>query len=114
MDIQVSQDSTAHIIKLSGRWDTFSASTFEQTCAELVAAGMRQVVIDTAAVDYVSSFGLRSLLNLGKLLEPLQGAVHVCCLQPQVRKIFVGSGFGSIFPEFPDATTALQAFGSGC
>lgn len=113
MEIQVSQINEVHIIKLAGRWDTFSSPAFEQTCTELVNDGMRHVIIDTAQVDYVSSFGLRSLLNLGKLLEPLQGSVHISNLQPQVRKIFIGSGFSSLFPEYPDVNAALQALGTG-
>lgn len=110
MEIQVGRAQTAYIITLSGRWDTFSASAFEQQCAALVQDGMRLVVVDAAEVDYVSSFGLRSLLNIGKLLEPLQGRVHMSSLQPQVRKVFVGSGFSSLFPEYPDVDTALRAF----
>lgn len=110
MEIQVSQINAIHIIRLSGRWDTFTSASFEQTCAAYVESGMRYVIIDATHVDYVSSFGLRSLLNLGKMLDPLQGAIHVSCLQPQVRKLFVGSGFSSLFPEYPDVQAALLAF----
>jgi anti-sigma B factor antagonist len=110
MEMQVTRAQEACIIKLSGRWDTFSSSAFEQKCAALVQEGMRLVVIDVAEVNYVSSFGLRSLLNIGKLLEPLQGRVHMSSLQPQVHKVFVGSGFNSLFPEYPDVNAALQAF----
>lgn len=110
MEIQVRRAEGAYIITLSGRWDAFSASAFEQQCAAYVQEGMRLVVIDAAAVDYVSSFGLRSLLNTGKLLEPLQGRIHMSSLQDQVRKVFVGSGFNSLFPEYPDVDTALRAF----
>jgi len=110
MEIQVCRAQAAYIIKLSGRWDTFSSAAFERTCAALIQEGMRLVVIDVADVDYVSSFGLRSLLNTGKILEPLQGRVHMSSLQPQVRKVFVGSGFSSLFPEYPDVDTALRAF----
>ncbi len=110
MEMQVSRAQEAHIITLSGRWDAFSSAVFERDCAVLVEDGMRLAVIDAAGVDYVSSFGLRSLLNLGKLLEPLQGRVHMSSLQPQVRKVFVGSGFSSLFPEYPDVNAAIQAF----
>lgn len=110
MEMQVSRAQGAYIIELSGRWDTFSSAAFERQCATLIEKGMRTVVIDVAAVDYVSSFGLRSLLNTGKLLEPLQGRIHMSALQPQVRKVFVGSGFNSLFPEYPDVDTALRAF----
>ncbi len=110
MELQVSRSNHVYIITLSGRWDTFSAAAFEKACVDLVEKGMRQVVIDLANVDYVSSFGLRSLLNLGKLLEPLYGSVHVSSLQPQVQKVFVGSGFSSLFPSYPDVPAASQAF----
>ncbi len=71
---------------------------------------MRLVVVDLANVDYVSSFGLRSLLSLGKILEPLGGLIHVAALRPGVEKVFLGCGFGSLFPAFPDAATAAAAF----
>lgn len=80
MEIQVSQINAAHVLKLAGRC-TFSSAGFEQACATLLAAGMRHVVIDASQVDYISSFGLRSLLNLGKQLEPLQGVVLLSGLQ---------------------------------
>lgn len=110
MQMHVSRDHGIYILTLSGRWDTFSSSVFERECTALIEEGMRLVVIDVAGVDYMSSFGLRSLLNTGKRLEPLQGRVHMSALQPQVRKVFVGSGFSSLFPEFPDVETALRAF----
>lgn len=102
-----------HILALSGRWDAFSAADFEETSADLIGKGMRDVVVDTADVDYVSSYGLRSLLNLGKLLEPLHGRAYISSLQPQVRKIFIGSGFSSLFPEYPDLDAAVRALRSG-
>lgn len=113
MEIRVHLSHGAHVLALSGRWDAFSAAEFEETCGDLIDKGMREVVIDVADVDYMSSFGLRSLLNLGKRLEPLHGRVHVSSLQPHVRKIFVGSGFNSLFPEYPDVDTAVRALRSG-
>ena len=112
MEIQIHRSQGVYVITLSGRWDTFSASAFEQKCAKLVAEGMRSVVINAAQVDYVSSFGLRSLLNLGKLLEPLKGHIHMSSLQPQVSKIFIGSGFSNLFPVFATVDDAIKAFGT--
>lgn len=96
---------------LSGRWDAFSASAFEQRCAELLRdENMRRVVLDLAKVDYLSSFGLRAMLNLGKLLEPLEGELYVADLQPAVAKVYRGSGFHSLFRDFPDVDSAVRAF----
>lgn len=111
MEISVTHIPPIHKLCLSGRWDAFTAKDFESLTGELVRDNdMRFVVLDLADVDYVSSFGLRSLLGLGKLLEPLGGAIHVAALRSQVEKVFVGCGFGSLFPAFPDADAAAAAF----
>lgn len=111
MEIQITRMGDAHVLRLFGRWDAFSAAAFEQRCAELVREeGMRRVVLDLARVDYLSSFGLRAMLNLGKLLEPLQGKIHAAALQPAVAKVYRGSGFHSLFLDFPDVDSAVRAF----
>ena len=111
MEMQVHQtEQGIHILRLAGRWDGFSATAFEDWCTALVDKGMRQVIIDCTSVDYVSSFGLRSLLKLGKHLDTLGGVVRISALQPQIRKVFVGSGFDRLFPEYPDLAAALAAF----
>ena len=111
MEITVTRIPPLHKLSLSGRWDSFTFKEFESLMEDLVHNDqMRFVVLDLADVDYVSSFGLRSLLGLGKLLEPLGGAIHVAALRPSVEKVFLGCGFGSLFPAFADADAAGAAF----
>ncbi len=111
MEIQITRTGKVHVLHLSGRWDAFSAAAFEQRCAELVREdGMRRVVLDLAKVDYLSSFGLRAMLNLGKLLKPLEGDIHVADMQAAVAKVYRGSGFTSLFPDFSDVAGAARAF----
>lgn len=111
MEITVIPLPPLHKLCLSGRWDAFTAKDFENLVGELVRDdNMRFVVLELSQVDYVSSFGLRSLLGLGKTLTELGGALHVAALRPNVEKVFIGCGFGSLFPTFPDADTAVAAF----
>lgn len=111
MEITADRLRNAHVIRLLGRWDAFSSHEVDAFCENLVAEeGMRFAALDLSGVDYVSSFGLRSLLQLAKRLEPLEGTVHVVGMQPPVRKVFLGSGLASLFPEFPDADSAVSAF----
>ena len=111
MNIDVNVEGKTYILRLAGRWDAFSASAFEQRCAGLLEEGMRNVVIDMGQVDYLSSFGLRAMLNLGKTLEPLGGNIVVAELQPQVSKVFRGSGFDRLFRDFPSVESATKAIG---
>ena len=111
MDIQLEHHQSVQVIKLSGRWDAFSASVFEDFFADLVKReNPRWAVLDLSGVDYISSFGLRGLLNMGKTLEQAGGLLHVAAMQPEVKRIFSGIGFESLFPSFPDVPGALAAF----
>jgi anti-anti-sigma factor len=111
MDITVTRAPHAHVLHISGRWDFFSATNFEQRCNELLQdENMRDVVLDLAAVPYLSSFGLRAILELAKRLEPLSGDLHVADMQPAVAKVFIGSGFHRLFRHFPYVPSALAAF----
>ena len=109
MNIDVSVEDKTYVLRLAGRWDAFSSSVFEQRCIGLLEEGMRDVIIDMGQVDYLSSFGLRAMLNLGKTLETLGGNIVVAELQPQVSKIFRGSGFDRLFSDFPDVESAMKA-----
>jgi anti-anti-sigma factor len=111
MDITVTRAPQAHVLHISGRWDFFSATNFEQRCEELLRdEDMRDVVLDLAAVPYLSSFGLRAILELAKRLEPLSGDLHIADMQPAVAKVFIGSGFHRLFRHFSDVPSALAAF----
>ncbi|MDR2162204.1 MAG: STAS domain-containing protein [Desulfovibrio sp.] len=110
MDITVTSAPHAHILHLSGRWDFFSATNFEQYCEDLLREeNMLNVVLDLGAVPYLSSFGLRAMLDLAKRLEPMSGNIHVADMQPAVAKVFIGSGFHRLFRHFPDVPSALAA-----
>ena len=111
MECSATYIAPVHVIKLSGSWNSSSAPAFEEYCEELEQREkLRFVVLDLHDVQYVSSFGLRALLNLAKKLERFQGGVHVVGLSPEVHKVFEGCGFLSLFPEFSDAGDARQAF----
>ncbi len=108
MDIMTSINEGIYLVEVSGRWDAYSANEFEQKCTNLIEEGMRNVVFDLSAVDYISSFGLRSLLNIGKKLDPLAGNIVVSNMSPTIYKLFVGSGFANLFPAFDSSEEAHE------
>ncbi len=110
MKIHMELQDDIYIIQLAGRWDTYSTAEFENTCSEYIEKGMRRAILNLEQVDYISSLGLRSLLNIGKKLDPLGGVLIICHLHPHVHKLFVGSGFSRLFALFPDLVSAQQSF----
>ncbi len=109
MEIHIEKQGNIFIIHLAGRWDVYSTANIENTCTEYIEQGMRHVILDLAEMDYISSLGLRGLLNIGKKLDPLKGSLLICQLQPHIEKLFVGSGFSRLFATFPDLKSAQQS-----
>ncbi|MBO5560545.1 MAG: anti-sigma factor antagonist [Firmicutes bacterium] len=96
-------DST---IKISGRIDSNNAKQFEDEL--LAAAKTKDVTLDAAELEYISSAGLRVLL---KLKKSTKGNVLVINVSPDVYDIFGVTGFDNIL----DVKKALREIDvTGC
>jgi anti-sigma B factor antagonist/stage II sporulation protein AA (anti-sigma F factor antagonist) len=104
--------SFADVVALypSGRIDNATADAFKAALAPhlaAVAAGGDRAVIDLAAVEYISSVGLRVLMLASKQVKARGGALAVAALQPVVREIFEISRFTLVLEVFPTLREAL-------
>lgn len=81
-------------IVLTGRLDTTTAPELEQ---ELKASldGVSVLIWDMAALEYVSSAGLRVLLSTQKIMNK-QGSMKVTHVSPEIMDIFEVTGFADI------------------
>ena len=95
MTIEKSQQGKELIITLCGRLDTVTAPDLE---AELKAClgGIESLVFDLAALEYVSSAGLRTLLMAQKSMNK-QGEMKIIHVGEAVMEIFDITGFSDIF-----------------
>ena len=94
MIIEKNLAGTALTLTLSGRLDTTTAPQLE---AELKAslAGVEHLVLDFAALDYLSSAGLRVLLSAQKVMNK-QGSMVVRSVNETIAEIFDVTGFCDI------------------
>lgn len=94
MIIEKNLAGTALTLTLSGRLDTTTAPKLE---AELKAslAGVEHLVLDFAALDYLSSAGLRVLLAAQKIMNK-QGDMVVRSVNETIAEIFDVTGFCDI------------------
>jgi len=93
-----------------GRLDFSSAASFEKQLNEVLAgAGTAPaaVIIDCAALDYVSSAGLRAFLLAARGSQRAGISFALCALKPAVREVFDLSGFTRIITIYADRATAL-------
>jgi anti-anti-sigma factor len=106
-------DSTARIaatklesavtLALSGRLDGLSSPELEQQVAALLAFGIRTLVFDLSALEYVSSAGLRVFIIAAKKLKASGGVAQFTSLTPAVHDVFHISGLLTAFGVAPPA-----------
>ena len=88
------QDSNLTVI-ISGNIDTVTAPELDAKLQENIA-GVKDIVLDFAAVDYISSAGLRVILMTNQLMEDVDGNMTVKNVNEDVRDVFEMTGFDSL------------------
>ena len=80
------------VLQVEGRIDTYTAETFEQALLELLEKES-VVTVDFEDVEYVSSAGLRALLN-GQKKASSQGKEMICVnINETVEEVLEMTGF---------------------
>ena len=105
----VESDGSALLLQARGRINILSAEGFEARTRRAIAATDNDVIIDTSAVTYVSTAGLRAFLILWRELKDAGRNLHICGLRPYIQRVFEIIGFDQVIPIHPDVATALAA-----
>lgn len=94
LNIEKTIDASELTITLAGRLDTTTAPELEK---QLNAAldGITALIFDMAALEYISSAGLRVLLSAQKIMNR-QGKMKVLHVNETILEIFEVTGFTDI------------------
>ncbi len=101
----------ARVFNLSGRLDAMSTAAALAQVRTAVTAGTRNILLDLAGVEFMSSSGLSALLQVRKDLLKRGGELRLCELRPQVYEVFSITGFNQVFPIHRTRDDAIAAFG---
>ncbi len=88
---------------VSGRADAEAADELEKALRGAVKRSMK-VAADFAGLDYISSAGLRAVIQAARAAEALNVEFAVCALPPNIKKVFDMSGLHhilKIYGELP-------------
>jgi anti-sigma B factor antagonist len=110
MNLRIEALAEATCVIPEGRLDFDAAPGFQEALERVLgAAGTAPaaLIIDGAALEYVSSAGLRAVLLAARAAQRAGVPFALCALQPAVREVFDLSGFSRIIPVHPDRATAL-------
>lgn len=109
MNLRIEALATVTYVIPQGRLDFDAAPGFQEAVERVMAAAVKPpaVIIDGAALEYVSSAGLRAFLLAARAAQRAGIPFALCALQPAVREVFDLSGFSRIIAVQADRATAL-------
>jgi anti-anti-sigma factor len=109
LEIHTRQADAVLVVALEGELDAYWAEETQRELWDCLERGHHRLVLDLSRLSYLSSAGLRVLLQLHKRVEALGGQLHLASLQPFARQVLAASGFDRILSVFDAVDQALAA-----
>jgi len=95
MNFEKSNDGTKLTVALIGEVDSMNTPEIEERLLKEVD-GVKELVFDLSKLDYISSAGLRVLLQMQKIMKPV-GSMVITNTNDDVMDIFKVTGFVRLF-----------------
>lgn len=95
MQINKNLSGAALALEIEGRIDTTTAPALEAELKRSVTGDVKNLVLDFAKVEYISSAGLRVLLAAQKVMKK-QGSMVVKNVNESIMEVFDVTGFADI------------------
>lgn len=108
MEVTLEHIGKLLLVTVSGRLDTGTAPQFDAQLAPELAQLRPHIVVDLSGVLYISSAGLRSILQLVKHTGAQGGRFGVFGAAPHIMEVIEISGFPSLMDIYPDRAAALS------
>ena len=116
MKIEHRRFSRVDLLELAGRMDAATSSELKRQIEALFEAGRYRIVLDCAKLEYVSSPGLRVLIEARKKARNWKftdlegGDIRIANLPPRVKEVFDLTGFTALFDLYSDTVAAVGSF----
>lgn len=110
MEIKTSDLKRVTLLEITGRIDSTNANELGEALNSAIDAGRTQLVLDLENVEYMSSAGLRELVNALKKVKRGTGDLRLAAIAPRVMEVLELSGLDTIFEIFDTQVEAVGSF----
>jgi len=91
------EENGKYIATLEGRLDTVAADQTAKDLSPLNDCTGHDIIIDCTNLEYISSSGLRILLNIRKNASAVGSKVTILNINEEIEKVFEMTGFDTLF-----------------
>jgi len=101
MKITHKTESDLVIVKPEGRIDAAALGSFSAYMNTLIQKGHKKILIDFSQTEYLSSSGIRALVQVKQDLEAKKGTVALCSPNPHLKELFSVVQLDKMFSIYP-------------
>lgn len=116
MEISHRRLNRVDVLTLKGRMQAPESAELQERINQLFNEGRYRLLLDLKELDYISSPGLRVLIEARKrarewkLTDFDRGDVRIVHLPPRIKEVFNLTGFTSLFNIYEDMVEAVGSF----
>jgi anti-anti-sigma factor len=113
LEIQSTIRQQVSVVSIAGSVDALTSGHMTGYLTDQVDQGYKHLVLDLSQVEYMSSAGLRSILEGLKFSRQAGGDLRLAAPQPGIEKMLKMAGFTSIRKTYASLDEAVNSFGDG-
>jgi|UniRef100_A0A7C4KHC0 anti-sigma B factor antagonist len=111
MEITHTQYRHCDLVKVKGRVDSYTAPQLSETFNKITEQGRFKIALDMSELDFMSSAGLRALINAQKVCKRYnRGELVLVAVPENIRAALDLAGFIPLFKIYDDVLTAIGNF----
>lgn len=110
MEVSTQEYKRVAVVDIAGRIDAARAPELETALEDLLSKGHRNLILDMAEVDFVSSSGLRVMLTARKSAQKAGGDLSIARPSQRVKDTLDIAGLDVIFKTFEDREAAIASY----
>ncbi len=107
----IREEGNITVVGMMERVDATTARTAEEELRGIVDGRNKSLLLDFSATKYISSAGLRVVLQAAKGMKAKGGRFALCSLQEFVREVFEMAGLITVLDVYESADAARAGMG---
>ena len=111
MEITTREFKHSYLVNIVGRLDSSNAPQLNEKLNEIMESGKYKIVLDLSGLEFISSAGLRVIVNTQKTCKRYnRGEVVLASVPSNIYASLDLVGFTALFKIYDDVLTAVGSF----
>jgi anti-anti-sigma factor len=113
MELRTRHFNDVAILSVNGRLDAASSPEFTRIATKQMDAGYGRLVIDLKKVDFLSSAGIKALVQITQHSRRQGGDLRIANVRGQIKQVINLAGLNTVIKVYPNVVGATASYFPG-